>query len=322
MTLNILISSAGRRGQLIECFRDAGRGLGVDVKIWAADMQPELSAACQLADGVFRVPRCDAPDFVSTLLAACAEQNIQLIVPTIDPELAVLSENRARFAAIGVEVAVSATEIIALARDKERTALAFAAAGVRTPRTVTGVNYAADATGLGWPVIVKPRAGSSSVGIIRPGSPEEAVSAARAMPEAIVQELWVGREYTVNLFFDRSGVMRCAIPHLRIETRGGEVSKGRTEDVPSLRAMAREIGGALRGARGALCFQAIVTERGEVALFELNARFGGGYPLAHRAGARFAQWLIEEAAGLPLSAHDAWKPGVTMLRHDAAVFLE
>ncbi len=322
MSLSILISSAGRRGQLIECFRDAGRRLGVDVKIWAADLRPELSAACQLADGALRVPRCDAPDFIPALLALCAERKIRLIIPTIDPELAVLSENRGRFAAIGVEVAVSAPEIIALARDKEQTARVFAAAGVRTPRTVTGVDYEADATALGWPVIVKPRAGSSSAGIVWPHSPEEAVRAVRAMPGAIVQELWVGREYTVNLFFDRSGVMRCAIPHLRIETRGGEVSKGRTEEVPSLRAMARDVARVLGGARGALCFQAIVTERGEAALFELNARFGGGYPLAHQAGARFAQWLVEEAAGLPLSANDEWKAGVTMLRHDTAVFLE
>ncbi len=292
------------------------------MKIWAADVRPELSAACQLADGSYRVPRCDAPEFIPALLALCVERKVRLIVPTIDPELAVLSENRARFAAIGVEVAVSAPEIIALAGDKERTAREFAAAGVRTPRTLTGAGYAADATVLGWPVIVKPRAGSSSVGIVCPRSREEAVSAARALPDAIVQELWVGREYTVNLFFDRSGIMRCAIPHLRIETRGGEVSKGRTEDVPSLRAMARDVARAQHGARGALCFEAIVTGCGEAVMFELNARFGGGYPLAHRAGARFAQWLIEEAAGLPLSANDAWKPGVTMLRHDTAVFLE
>ncbi|MEO6243801.1 MAG: ATP-grasp domain-containing protein [Opitutaceae bacterium] len=322
MKLNILISSAGRRGQLIECFREAGRDLGIEVGIFASDVRPELSAACQLADGSFGVPRCDAPDFVPALLAACAERSVRLIVPTIDLELAVLSEQRARFAAAGVEIAVSEPEVIALARDKERTARELAGAGVRTPGTVAGARYLSEPTVLGWPVIVKPRSGSSSVGMVRPQSPEEAAAAIRAMPDAIVQELWAGREYTVNLFFDRSGILRCSIPHLRIETRGGEVSQGRTEDVPVLRAMARDVARALAGARGALCFQVIVTERGEAALFELNARFGGGYPLAHRAGARFAQWLIEEAAGLPSSASDAWKAGVTMLRHDTAVFLE
>lgn len=320
--MNILISSAGRRGQLIECFRDAGRALDLPVRVTASDACPELSAACQLADDWVRVPRCDAPEFIPALLAVCTAKKIRLLIPTIDSELATLSAHRAQFSAAGVEIAVSAPAVIALARDKERTALAFAAAGVRTPRTVSGASYVANPSVLGWPVIVKPRAGSSSVGIVRPRLPVEAVAVADAMPDAIVQELWAGREYTVNLFFDRGGAMRCAIPHLRIETRGGEVSKGRTEAVPLLRTMARDIARGLVGARGPLCFQAIVNERGEAAVFELNARFGGGYPLAHRAGARFAQWLIEETAGLPLSATDEWRAGVTMLRHDAAVFLE
>ncbi len=296
--------------------------LGLGVRIVACDVQPELSAACQLADVAVRVPRCDAAEFIPALLAICAEHEVRLVVPTIDPELAILSEHRARFTAIGAEVAVSAPEVIGLVRDKLRTATALASAGVRAPGTVSGATYAANPSLLGWPVIVKPRAGSSSVGIVRPRSPEAAVAAAVAMPDAVVQELWAGREYTVNLFFDRGGALRCAIPHWRIETRGGEVSKGRTEDVPVLRAMARSVARVLVGARGALCFQAMVNERGEAAVFECNARFGGGYPLAHRAGARFAQWLLEEVAGRPVSATDEWRAGVTMLRYDAAAFSE
>jgi hypothetical protein len=31
--------------------------------------------------------------------------------------------------------------------------------------------------------------------------------------------------------------------------------------------------------------------------------------------------LLEEAAGLPLSADDNWQSGVQMLRYDAAIFL-
>jgi carbamoyl-phosphate synthase large subunit len=43
--------------------------------------------------------------------------------------------------------------------------------------------------------------------------------------------------------------------------------------------------------------------------------------LADRAGAHFAQWLLEEAVGLPSSANNEWKDGVTMLRYDSAVFI-
>jgi carbamoyl-phosphate synthase large subunit len=110
------------------------------------------------------------------------------------------------------------------------------------------------------------------------------------------------------------------IPHLRYEVRAGEVAKGITRRHAQLEAVAWALGEALPEARGALCFQAIVDAAGRAVVFELNARFGGGYPLAHRAGARFTQWLLEETSGLPLSAHNDWHDGVLMLRYDHAAF--
>jgi carbamoyl-phosphate synthase large subunit len=68
-----------------------------------------------------------------------------------------------------------------------------------------------------------------------------------------------------------------------------------------------------------LCFQAIDTADGPK-VFEINARFGGGFPLAHAAGAPFTRWLIAEAAGLSEAPHDEWQEGTTMLRYDEAVF--
>jgi carbamoyl-phosphate synthase large subunit len=143
----------------------------------------------------------------------------------------------------------------------------------------------------------------------------------RPTGDMVVQERLVGDEYTVNIFFDRKGELRCAIPHLRIATRAGEVSKGRTARLAALEDMAKRLAEILPGARGPLCFQAIVNSEGVPSLFEINARFGGGFPLSHRAGAHFSRWLLEEAAGLPLSADDNWQSGVQMLRYDAAIFL-
>ena len=171
---------------------------------------------------------------------------------------------------------------------------------------------------LRWPVIAKPNHGSASVGIICPRSPGELLA---LDADLIVQELLRGLEYTVNMFFDQSGRLRCAVPHQRIEVRSGEVSKGRTERLPQLMAAARTIADILPDGRGPICFQAIIPDEGGYSVFEINARFGGGYPLAHRAGARFSQWLLEEITGLPSSAGDSWCEGVIMLRYDEAIFL-
>jgi carbamoyl-phosphate synthase large subunit len=84
--------------------------------------------------------------------------------------------------------------------------------------------------------------------------------------------------------------------------------------------IAQRLPAALPGAYGPMCYQAVVDEAGRAAVFEINARFGGGYPLAHAAGARFTQWLIEDALDLPSSASSEWTDGLMMLRYDAAVF--
>lgn len=315
----ILISSAGRRVELIRCFRDGAAALGIDLQVIAVDRDPAMSAACQIADRTVRVPRCDRAEFIDALLEICLAHRVDLVVPTIDPELEPLSEHAVRFCEIGTDVAVSAPAVVRIARDKLRTAHVLASHRIPVPRTGRLEEVAAAPHAWPWPLMVKPRSGSSSVGTRILSSPDR-LAELRGSPEYLAQELLRGEEYTVNLFFDRAGRLRCAIPHLRYEVRAGEVAKGITRRHAELEAIAWALAEALPGARGALCFQAIVDAAGRPVVFELNARFGGGYPLAHRAGAHFAQWLLEESTGRPPSAHNHWQDGVLMLRYDHAVF--
>ena len=317
--IRLLLTSAGRRVELLHCFRAAAADLGLTLDILACDLQPELSAACQLADRAFAVPRADDPAYADTLHSLCCQHGITLLVPTIDPELLPLAKASQRFADSGTDVVVGSPELVALARDKEATARLLADHGLPTPRTAA----LAEARDQEWtfPVFVKPRHGSASRGIRL----IDTAAALRAIVEdepLIVQERLTPPEHTVNLFFDRAGVLQCAVPHVRLQVRAGEVEKGRTCRVPALEELARSLAVVLPGPRGPLCFQAMADARGRPVLFEINARFGGGYPLAHQSGATFARWLLEEHAGLPCTAGNDWRDGVLMLRYDAAVFEE
>lgn len=315
----VLITSAGRRNQLISCFRASACDLGVDLRVVATDISPRLSAACAVADQSYVVPRCTDPAYIDALLGICQAEKVDLLVPTIDPELTPISCRHTEFESLGSRVAISSPEVTALANSKHATCRVLGASGVTVPRTMWLQEYLAAPQLLAWPIIAKPNAGSASVGLVRPHSIEDL----KNLPakDYVVQEQCDGLEYTVNIFVDRHGQLRCAVPHRRIEVRGGEVSKGRTERVPHLDEAARKIAAAFPGARGPLCFQAFVTESGCCTVFEINARFGGGYPLAHQAGAQFSKWLLEETIGLPTTANNDWKPNVTMLRYDAAVFI-
>ncbi|WP_374301304.1 ATP-grasp domain-containing protein [Paracoccus sp. (in: a-proteobacteria)] len=314
----ILLSSAGRRAGLLNCFRQAGRRLNRDIVLHAADLEPELSSACALADHAHGAPRCDDPDFIDRMLGISRDHGIRLIVPTIDTELAAYAEAADRFAAIGTRVHVSGPDTVAIVRDKNRTASVLDAAGVPVPATLTEQDLRRDPRAADWPVFAKPSGGSASRGLA-------VFRCASDLPDAfpepmIFQTLLEGPEYTVNVFVDREGALRCVVPHRRLRIRAGEVEKGRTENRADLRAIAERLVAALPDARGSLCFQLIDDPRHGPRVFEINARFGGGYPLADHAGASFAQWLIEEELDLPRSAGDTWRDGVLMLRYDEAVF--
>lgn len=324
-SITVLFTSAGRRVELISCFRADAAALGIDLRVFAADLKPELSAACRVADARFAVPFITDPGYVEAVFARCVREQVQLLVPLHDGELALLAAQRERFAAAGIRVAVSAPEVVAIARDKLATAQAFAAAGIPTPRTarLDDVLAAPSTADWRWPVIAKPVAGSASIGVHLVPDRQTLGALALRVDRAryLVQEQCAGREYTVNVFFDRSGRVRCAVPHERLEIRAGEVSKGRTERHAGLGAAARQLEPALPGAWGPLCFQAFVAADGAVGVFEINARFGGGYPLAHHAGATFPRWLLEDALGRDVTAHDDWRSGVLMLRHDRSIFV-
>jgi carbamoyl-phosphate synthase large subunit len=317
--LTILISSAGRRVGLMECFRSDAAELDIDLDIIAIDVLPDISPACHLANAAFSVPPCTAQDFVDSVHSICFANAVELVVPTIDPELDVLSRHKSRFAEIGTELALSSPGLVRLASDKLETAHFLAAAGIPVPRTAAFNREIFDAADWKWPLILKPRIGSASRGAMVVNCPE-AVPHSQIAEDYIVQEYMRGEEYTVNVFFDRQEQLCCAIPHVRREVRAGEVSKGTTRRHARLERIAHRLAEVLPSPRGALCFQAIATDDERVGIFEINARFGGGFPLAHAAGARFSQWLLQEAAGLPSAANNAWREGVTMLRYDAAVF--
>jgi len=232
---------------------------------------------------------------------------------------------------------------VAIAADKILTHRWLTDNGFPTVRQAIPAEVLARSGDWRFPLIAKPRGGSAGMGVICAASPEALRLAAAERDDLVVQEMAPGREHTVNLYVDQSGRCLCAVPHQRVEMRGGEVSKAVTVKDPGLVAMAKRIAEALPDARGPLNFQCFLDEGGseapatvpsdarpaaqaplapDIRVIEINPRFGGGYPLTHAAGADFTRWLLQETVGLPVDAAcDDWQDGLAMLRYDEAVFV-
>lgn len=320
MEKRILITSAGRRVQLIDCFKESASSLGLDLKVYTCDINPKMSSACHHSDKTLPIAPCLTEEYIPTLLQISQQEAIDAIIPTIDPELETLAQNAPYFNKTGTSVVISSPETIDICRNKIKTAEFLRKHGLITPKTSL-LNNIGQIKDWQFPLIIKPINGSSSVGIQIIRTTNELEQVNHIKENYMIQECWEGDEYTVNMFFSNNGKLTCTIPHLRAETRGGEVSKGITKRIPQLEEAATILAANLPNPYGPLCFQAIVKPSGEYCIFEINARFGGGYPLAHKAGATFTQWILEDLIGMPSSANNLWEQDLIMLRHDTAVFL-
>ena len=69
-------------------------------RVRVADVNP-LSPAVHLTDRWHTVPLSTDPGYIDAILDICRADNIQLVVPTIDDELVLFGQARARFKAWG-----------------------------------------------------------------------------------------------------------------------------------------------------------------------------------------------------------------------------
>jgi carbamoyl-phosphate synthase large subunit len=317
----VLISSVGRRSQLIECFRRTFAELDIEGHVLGIDLQPALSPAAHLVDECFAVPRCTDPGYLDEVLRLCVERQVALIVPTIDTELPIYAAERQTFASRGVDIAVSGPDTVDIACDKVRTHEFLTSHSIPTVRQTNAAGLLSCPQGWQFPLILKPRRGSASIGVVKVDSDVILRALLSNNQDSVVQEFARGYECTVNLFVDANGRCICAVPHRRIEVRGGEVSKAVIVREPRVIAIALRVAEALPRAYGPLNMQCFVD--GEtVVVTEINARFGGGYPLAFEAGANFPLWLLQRRLDRELPDwYDGWKDNLTMLRFDTAVFV-
>ena len=319
---NILVSCAGRRVALVRYFQQALSDLGLKGDVCAADLN-FTSPASHVADRRFTAPLFRAGTFIDDMLDLCRRERIKLVVPTIDPELPLYARARERFADIGTTVAIGSIEAIDIGADKRQTHRWLAGLGLPVPRQTSIADVLKTPGDWPTPLIIKPACGSSSIGLRRVTRHEE-LAVIDAAGDMVVESIAPGEEYTIDVYIDREGKPRCAVPRKRLETRSGEVSKGLTVRHAGLQSLAMRVAEQLPGGFGVINVQIFLDPAtSAMHIIEINPRFGGGYPLTQEAGANYTRWLIEDVLGQTISATpDGWRDGLAMLRYDEAVYVD
>jgi carbamoyl-phosphate synthase large subunit len=278
-----------------------------------------MAPALHFCDVVVSVPRVDDPSYSQSLLDIIAKHDVELVVPLIDTELAVHASLRPEIEALGATALISSPAAVEMTQDKYFTWQFFRDIGAPAPDVELP---GADLERLGLPVVVKPRQGSSSEHVYFCATPEERDAALLAAPDPIVQVLAGGTELTIDLLADLDSRPINVVVRERIRTRGGESSVGVTVDRPDVVAHALRICAALRP-RGPITIQCFRDDRGTVLFTEINARLGGGYPLADASGADFPGLVVRMCRGETVgSCFGSHRVGLAMARYDRSVFYD
>jgi len=316
---NILITSAGRRVSLVNAFKSEISKLNLDSKIYTTDLNPILSAACQVADNFFKVRRVTDNNYIKELLAICIKNEIGLVIPTIDTELKVLAENKDLFSKRGITILVSETSFIEKCRDKRLIHAFFDS--IEFKRAIEF-----DRNDLVFPVFVKPTDGSRSQGIYLIESKGELTNDLLENEKNMFLEYFSPVEYsefTIDIYFTKTSKIKCIVPRERIIVRDGEVNTACTRK-NSIVEIVRDKLNNVKGLVGCITLQVFKHNRiKDIVGIEINPRFGGGFPLSYQAKANFPKWIIEEyLLNKNVEEYfDDWEENLLMIRYDQEIIV-
>lgn len=316
--INVLILSAGRRVELVQSFQKAAKTLNIKSNVVAGDCS-ETAPAIYFADRKAILPRINEDNYLDEIINVCKREDIKLVIPTIDTDLLLLSEERDRIESeSGAVVLISSTEVISICRDKIITQKFLEENGFKIPNMYSEEEL--DSGELEFPLFIKPKSGSSSINTFKVNNIEELATYRSLIKEPIVQDFMEGKEFTVDVFLDFDGNLITVVPRLRMATRSGEISKGRIikdreiiEDIKRLVEVLKPI--------GHITVQLMKTNKG-IEYIEINPRFGGGAPMSIQSGADSCENLYRLLMGENLEYNENYRDNIMFFRFDDSICVD
>lgn len=316
--MNYLMLSVGRRGELLKDFK---LSMESGSKLVATDLSP-YAPALYMADKQYLVPRIDDPSYIDIILDICKKEDIDAVTTFIDPEIELLAKNRSKFEKLGIEVLAPYEETAHLCFDKYQMFQYLSEKGIPTVMTwgtLEDFDKSIANNEVSFPVFVKPRTGSGSVGARKISDYDILREAVREDPGLIIQEFMDGTDLDADVYIDTiSHEAVSAFSKKKIETRIGGASKTISFKDEKLFDFIREIVSVLKF-NGPVDMD-FFWKDGQYYLSEINPRFGGAYLHAYGAGVDFIKLIEKNLRGeTNTPCFGNYEEGVVMMMYDSVV---
>lgn len=306
--MKLLVTAIGKRVQLIKYLKRHFTIVGVDYS--------KLAPASSFVDHFCLVSPYNALEYKEEIIDICRQYHIDIILPLYEKEFNILDSIRDELKNNGTFLMLSEKRVLDICDDKWETYKFFKRNNINTP--VSFINRAE--CYLEFPMFIKPRRGMGSNNSFSINDIEEFDFYFRKVPDPIIQEQLSGIEYTMDCISDLDGKVISVVPRERLEVRAGEVTKTRTvkdmELIEQTVFLLEKLGSI--GPATVQCFR---TEEGKIKFTEINARVGGGVPLAIEAGVDYGKIFMDLILGNKTELIPGDFKELTMLRYDEAVFI-
>ena len=320
--MNILILSAGRRTKVTEYFKKEFNTRGG--RVIATDCD-RLAPALYFADEYVIVPKITEPGYINKIYDICKEKNISGIISLIDPELELIAQHEKEFNALGTTLFVSAYDVCRLCFDKYDMYKFLSSNNIPCAKTYISVDDFKSARKNGdidFPVFVKPRCGSASLGINIVDNMKHLELLYELSDNLIIQEYLKGTEYGADCYIDTISKKPVSVfVKKKIRMRSGETDKSVSVKDNRLFDFIKGFIAKL-GAKGTIDID-IFNVDGTWYVSEVNPRFGGGYPHAYECGCNFPQYIINNLEGKENTDNiGSYEEGIIMMKHDTLTMIK
>lgn len=318
----ILITSIGKRVQLIKHLKKTFRIVGVDAG--------DINAGRYFVDKFYKIPKANESDYVKALLDICKKEKVKGLIPLYEGEFEVLNRAREKFERQGTFLILSGEKVINICKNKKLTYEYFLKSKINQPKSYceTEINEIIEKKDFTeFPLFIKPVDGMGSSNTFRINGINELEFFRDYIENNIIQECIEGEEYTVDCLVGINGNPIYIVPRKRLEVNSGEVVKSRTVHDDAIINNTIQVIKHLNeakdkkglGAIGPLTIQFFKDKNSNIYLLEINPRFGGGVPLSFESGADYGMAINMILNNEEVHYLDEFEEK-TMLRYDEAVF--
>jgi carbamoyl-phosphate synthase large subunit len=245
--------------------------------------------------------------YIDSLLSVSKKHEIDLIIPTSEPELRFMLREKLLDSVDGIPLLMANEKVLEVGFDKLNTAHFLKTAGLLSPWTkIVGEEIPDDI-----PCIIKPRSGRGGEGVALVDEGEVGLYT-RTRPGDIWQEYLQpnDQEFTCGVYCSRNGDIRTII--FRRKLKGGITVYGEVVENDEINKLLVGLVEKLN-LLGSINVQLRLTERGPI-IFEINPRFSSTVVFRHKLGFEDLIWSINDRLGRSTSKYTRPKVGKKFYR--------